>query len=161
MGKLSDNHIAQELMDNHISDLYTNIIMDTSVNGRDSDGVLSIKTCPKVGTNTNKRTSTFKKSYVVDENMIMNASFHKRNSKFAFSICYNSKRISNELMTIIRDLKKNEKHNITIVERSLLYMSLMEHIFNYYGGCVKSNEVTFYPQDMVMLDYSVCEIKKQ
>ena len=64
-------------------------------------------------------------------------------------------------MTIIRDLKKNEKHNITIVERSLLYMSLMEHIFNYYGGCVKSNEVTFYPQDMVMLDYSVCEIKKQ
>lgn len=165
MGKLSNNHIVQKMMDNRVSDKYTNTIIDASVTDKNSDGLLRIKLRPfpksfKTKTTIVRYTQN-DKTPVVDMDTIVNATLYKPNAVFGFSICYNTKNVSGGLKAIINDLNRNDRHELSVVGKSLLYPSIVNYVLDFYGGFVKSNGVTFYPQDMFVSDYSVCEIKQQ
>ena len=152
-------------MDNHVSDRFTNTIVDSSVCGRNSDGLLRVKLCtfpictsPK---ENYRQSMKFSKNPVVDTIRLMSATSYKPSRVFGFSICYNTKSVSEDLKVLVNELKKNDRHELNSIDKTFLYPSVVDYILNCYGGCIKSRDVTFYPQDLFVLDYSVCEIKNQ
>lgn len=147
-------------MDNHVSDRFTNTIVDSSVCGRNSDGLLRVKLCTFPKENY-RRSMRFSKNPVADTIKLMSMTSYKPNRVFGFSICYNTKSVSEDLKVLVNELKKNDRHELNVLDKMLLYPAIVQYIMNCYGGCVKSMDVTLYPQDPFVLEYSVCEIKNQ
>ena len=156
MGRLSDNHIVQELMDNHVSDRFTNTIVDSSVCGHNSDGLLRVRLCTFPCRANDRPSMRFSKNPVVDMMKLMSATSYKPKMVLGFSICYNTKGVSKDLKALLNELKKNDRHELNVFDKTLLYPAIVQYTLNCYGGCVKSRDVTFYPQDLFVLEYSVC-----